>query len=174
MRRSTPTFSGNHGLKTQASYSSNLDYDKTYHNLSKHPQRQSIDDTVGAGITAWFKSSQPFNIRISPGAKVVITYTREEELNDALEILKKYGVPECGEEVILRLEKWNPTYDEMRRFYDLKESSHYRLPPFEVRPATLGPPWFNTTVHFYAVGNGAHISVCGYRRRTKKRPKCVT
>jgi len=174
MHRSTPTFSGNYGLKAQAIYSSNLDYHKTYDALLEHPQLKSIDEKVGAGIVARFKSSESFNIRISPKVKVIITFRREEELKDGLEILKKYGVPEHGREVILRLEKWNPSYEEMRRFYDLKESSHYRLPPFEVRPATLGPPWFNTTEHFYASGNGANIGVCGYRRRTKKRPKCVT
>jgi len=116
-------------LKAQATYRSNLAYHETYESLKGCPKLQSIDDKVGAGIVAWFKDSHPFNIRISPRAKVIVTYASHEELEEALDLLKEYGVPRYGSRVSLTLEGRNPPYDEMRYIYNLYERGHLWHPP---------------------------------------------
>jgi hypothetical protein len=85
---------------------------------------------MGAGIVAWFKGSPPFNIRITSNSKVVITYSNNEDLKEALTILEKCGVPSYGDTVSLSYEGQNPPYDEMRNAYDLDEKGHHWHPPF--------------------------------------------
>lgn len=79
---------------------------------------------MGAGIVAWFKGSDPFNVRISPGSKVVVTYRDDAELDKALCVLRERGVPRSGSKVSLVFDSWNPPYDEMRYIYDRYEKGH--------------------------------------------------
>ncbi|MGP3705263.1 MAG: hypothetical protein ACKD6O_08250 [Candidatus Bathyarchaeota archaeon] len=87
--------------KAAISFTSNLDYDKTYENLKLCSEIGGLYPATGAGIIFWVKDSPKFHVRISPKAAVVITCANMSQLNIALNILRTYGVPSEGDEVKL-------------------------------------------------------------------------
>jgi len=115
---------GKAGFRRQAIYRSNLDYRALWDIEDGFHRDYSIYHTQ-KGIVQIFpsKAGHPL-VQVSPGGKVLITYTTIKELREAISTLQEIA----GQSLRLELRKANPSSDEMRQVYSLYITGHLQHP----------------------------------------------